>query len=103
MAQQGSVQKSAGQSNWRTAVFAPQIPAGTENEVKGNVEILRWESENIYAFLKVYLHAWDCRLEGTWNTKHDEAVNRLLLLRLPAHTESLFSQNFLMGLTLACV
>lgn len=25
-----------------------------------------------------------------WNTKQDEAINRLLLFRLPAHTESLF-------------
>lgn len=30
-----------------------------------------------------------CRDE-VWSTKQDEAINRLLLFRLPAHTESLF-------------
>lgn len=41
MAQQGSVQITAGQSNRSTAVFTAQILAGPENEVKGNVEMLR--------------------------------------------------------------
>lgn len=34
-----------------------------------------------------------CRDE-VWSTKQDEAINRLLLFRLPAHTESLFPRVF---------
>lgn len=41
-AQQGSVQVTAGQSNRRAAVFAPQTPAGSVNEAEGNDEMRRY-------------------------------------------------------------